>query len=180
MRVYHDEEWGTPARDDREHFRFLILESAQAGLSWALIWSRREGYRRAFADFDPVKVARFDARRIERTLRDPGIVRNRLKVTSAVRNAKLFLEIQREFGSFDAYARRFAPRRSRAPRRLSNLPAQTTESEAFAKDLRKRGFTFLGPVAMYSHMEAVGLVNDHVVGCFRCAEIEELRLRGRM
>ncbi len=175
MRAYHDEEWGTPARDDREHFRFLILESAQAGLSWSLIWSRREGYRRAFADFEPSKVARFDARRIERTLRDPKIVRNRLKVTSAVRNAKLFLEIQREFGSFDAYVRRFAPKRTRAPRRLTDLPAQTPESEALAKDLRDRGFTFLGPVVMYSHMQAVGLVNDHVVGCFRRPEIERMR-----
>jgi DNA-3-methyladenine glycosylase I len=172
MRAYHDEEWGTPTHDDREHFRFLILEAAQAGLSWSLIWSRREGYRRAFADFDPAKVARFDERRIERLLRDPGIVRNRLKVRSAVRNAKLFLDIQREFGSFDAYVQRFRPKRSRAPRKLADLPAQTPESEALAKDLAKRGFTFLGPVVMYSHMQAVGLVNDHVVGCFRRAEIE--------
>lgn len=179
MRAYHDEEWGAPNADDRRHFRFLILESAQAGLSWSLIWSKREGYRRAFADFDPARVARFDARRIERILRDPGIVRNRLKVASAVRNAKAFLQVQREFGSFDAYLRAFAPRRSRAPRRLQDLPAKTPESEALAKDLAKRGFTFLGPVVMYSHMQAVGLVNDHVVGCFRRAEVERPRARSR-
>lgn len=178
MRAYHDEEWGTPSPDDRRHFRFLILESAQAGLSWSLIWSRREGYRRAFADFDPTKVARFDADRIERILGDPRIVRNRLKVTSAVRNAQAFLRIQREFGSFDAYLRQYAPKRPRAPRRLQDLPARTPESEALAKDLAKRGFTFLGPVVMYSHMQAVGLVNDHVVGCFRRGEIAAMRTRG--
>lgn len=176
MRSYHDEDWGTPTHDERRHFRFLVLESAQSGLSWSLIWRKREGYRKAFADFDPQKVARFDARRIERLLLDPGIVRNRLKVTSAVRNAKAFLAIQREFGSFDAYIRGFAPKRSRAPRRLEDLPARTEGSEALAKDLAKRGFRFLGPVVMYSHMQAVGVVNDHVVGCFRRAEIERLRV----
>jgi len=177
MRAYHDQEWGTPSSDDRRHFRFLILESAQAGLSWSLIWSRREGYRRAFADFDPVKVARFDARRVERILRDPGIVRNRLKVASAVRNAKAFLDVQREFGSFDAYLRRYAPKRPKAPRRPQDLPAKTPESEALAKDLAQRGFTFLGPIVMYSHMQAVGLVNDHVVGCFRRAEIQKTTMK---
>lgn len=177
MRAYHDEEWGAPGSDDRRHFRFLILESAQAGLSWSLIWSRREGYRRAFADFDPAKVAHFDARRVERILRDPRIVRNRLKVTSAVRNAKAFLDVQREFGSFDAYLRRYAPKRSKAPRRLEDLPAKTPESEALAKDLATRGFTFLGPVVMYSHMQAVGIVNDHVVGCFRRAEIQRMTMK---
>ncbi len=177
MRAYHDEEWGTPSSDDRRHFRFLILESAQAGLSWSLIWSRREGYRRAFADFDPVRVARFDARRVERILRDPRIVRNRLKVASAVRNAKAFVDVQREFGSFDAYLRRYTPKRPKAPRRLQDLPAKTPESEALAKDLATRGFTFLGPVVMYSHMQAVGLVNDHVVGCFRRAEIQRMTMK---
>lgn len=175
MRAYHDEEWGTPSHDDRTHFRFLILEGAQAGLSWSLIWSRREGYRRAFADFDPAKVARFDDRRVERILQDDGVVRNRLKISSAIRNAKSFLDVQREFGSFDAYLRRFAPKRSRAPRRLGDLPAKTAESEALSKDLRRRGFAFVGPVVMYSHMQAVGLVNDHVVRCFRRAEIERMR-----
>ncbi len=175
MRAYHDEEWGTPLRNDRQHFRFLILEAAQAGLSWSLIWSRREGYGRAFADFDPAKVARFDARRVERLLKDPRIVRNRLKIVSAIRNAKAFVAIQREAGSFDAYLHAFAPKRRRAPRRLSDIPAQTPESAALSKDLVRRGFTFVGPVVMYSHMQAVGLVNDHVIGCFRRAEIERLR-----
>jgi DNA-3-methyladenine glycosylase I len=177
MREYHDKDWGKPARDDHRHFQFLVLESAQSGLSWAIVWRKREGYRKAFEGFDPAKVARFDARRIERMLRDPGIVRNRLKITSAVRNAKAFLAVQREFGSFDDYVWRFAPKRRVAPRRLQDLPARTPESEALAKDLAKRGFTFLGPVVMYSHMEAVGIVNDHVVGCFRRAEIERLRRR---
>jgi len=175
MRAYHDLDWGTPAHDDRRHFRFLVLESAQSGLSWAIVWRKREGYRRAFADFDPAKVARFDERRIEKLLLDPGIVRNRQKVTSAVRNAKAFLGIQREFGSFGAYIWRHAPRRSRAPRSLTELPSRTLESEALAKDLARRGFSFLGPVVVYSHMQAVGIVNDHVVGCFRRADVERLR-----
>ncbi len=179
MRAYHDEEWGTPVADDRRHFRFLVLESAQAGLSWSLVWSRREGYRRAFADFDPAKVARFDRRRVERILRDPGIIRNRRKVEAAVRNARAFREVQREFGTFDAYLRGFAPRRSPAPRRLADLPARTAESEALSRDLVRRGFTFVGPVVMYSHMQAVGLVNDHVVGCFRRREIQRLQAAGR-
>ncbi len=175
MRVYHDEEWGTPVPDDRRHFRFLVLESAQAGLSWALVWSRREGYRRAFADFDAAKVARFDRRRVERRRRDASIIRNRQKVEAAVRNAKAFLAVQREFGTFDAYLRGFAPRRHRAPRAITELPARTPESEALSRDLVGRGFSFVGPVVMYSHMQAVGLVNDHVVGCFRRAEIERMR-----
>jgi DNA-3-methyladenine glycosylase I len=175
MRAYHDDEWGTPVPDDRRHFRFLVLESAQAGLSWALVWSRREGYRRAFADFDAAKVARFDGPRVERLLRDASIVRNRRKVEATVRNAKAFLGVQREFGTFDAYLRGFAPRRHRAPRSIHDLPARTPESEALSRDLVGRGFSFVGPVVMYSHMQAVGLVNDHVVGCFRRAEIERMR-----
>lgn len=175
MRAYHDKEWGTPKRNDKRHFQFLVLESAQSGLSWSLVWSKREGYRKAFADWDARKVARFDARRITRMLLDPGIVRNRLKVTSAVRNAKAFLEIQREFGSFDAYLWRFAPKRRRAPRELADLPALSPESTAVAKDLKARGFAFLGPIVMYSHLQAVGVVNDHVVGCFRRAEVERQR-----
>ncbi len=139
------------------------------------MWRKREGYRKAFAGWDPRKVARFDARRITAMLRDPGIVRNRLKVTSAVRNAKAFLAVQREFGSFDAYIWRFAARRSRAPRDLSELPAKSAESETLAKDLKARGFSFLGPVVMYSHLQAVGVVNDHVLGCFRRAEVERMR-----
>jgi DNA-3-methyladenine glycosylase I len=175
MRAYHDKEWGAPKRDDRRHFQFLVLESAQSGLSWSLVWSKREGYRKAFAEWDARKVARFDARRITKMLLDPGIVRNRLKVTSAVRNAKAFLAVQREFGSFDAYLWQFAPKRRRAPRDLSELPARSAESEAVAKDLKARGFAFLGPIVMYSHLQAVGVVNDHVVGCFRRAEVERLR-----
>lgn len=175
MREYHDEEWGRPDGDDRRHFKFLILESAQSGLSWSLVWRKRDGYRKAFAGFDPKKVSRYDSRKVASLLQDPGIVRNRLKVASAVGNAKPFLDVQREFGSFDAYLWRFAPRRARAPRTLAELPARTAESEALAKDLGTRGFRFLGPVVMYSHMQAVGLVNDHVAGCFRRAEVERLR-----
>ena len=176
MRAYHDREWGTPTRDDRRHFQFLVLESAQSGLSWSLVWSKREGYRKAFADWDARKVARFDAKRIAKMLLDPGIVRNRLKVTSAVRNATAFLEVQREFGSFDAYLWGFAPKRRQAPRDLSDLPARSPESEEVAKDLKARGFAFLGPIVMYSHLQAVGVVNDHVVGCFRRTEVERLRV----
>jgi DNA-3-methyladenine glycosylase I len=175
MREYHDKEWGTPKRDDRRHFQFLVLESAQSGLSWAIVWHKREGYRKAFADWDARKVARFDARRITQMLLDPGIVRNRLKVTSAVRNARAFLDVRREFGSFDSYLWQFAPTRRRAPRDLAELVARSPESEAVAKDLKSRGFAFLGPIVMYSHMQAVGVVNDHVVGCFRRAEVERLR-----
>ncbi|MGH2379061.1 MAG: DNA-3-methyladenine glycosylase I [Candidatus Limnocylindria bacterium] len=179
MRTYHDREWGTPKRDDRRHFRFLVLESAQSGLSWSLIWRKREGYRKAFADFDPRKVARFDARMVERLLRDDGIVRNRRKVTSAVRNARAFLALQREFGSFDTYIWGFAPKRRPAPRTLGDLPARTAESEALARDMKERGFSFLGPVVMYSHLQAVGVVNDHVVGCFRRVEIERMKMSER-
>lgn len=179
MQKYHDVEWGTPVHDDRRHFEFLILEGAQSGLSWSLIWSKRDGYHQAFAGFDPAKIARFDARRIERLLLDPGIVRNRQKVTAAVINAKAFLGVQREFGSFDAYVWAYAPTRSAAPRRLTDLPSRTAESEALAKDLARRGFAFVGPVVMYSHMQAVGIVNDHVVGCFRRKEIELARRSSR-
>lgn len=187
MRDYHDRDWGVPTRDDRRHFEFLILEGAQAGLSWSTILRKREGYRRAFAGFDPRKVARFDERRMAALMRDDGIVRNRLKIRAAVRNAQRFLEVQREFGSFDDYLRGFAPGgrgprarkgsrpRRRAPRTLAELPAETAESAALSKDLVRRGFTFVGPVVMYAHMQAVGVVNDHVVGCFRRAEIERLR-----
>lgn len=171
MAEYHDRDWGVAAHDDRRHFEFLVLEAAQAGLSWETVLRRREAYRKAFAGFDPVKVARFDARRVERLLADPGIIRNRLKVSAAIRNAQRFLEVQREFGSFDKYIRAFAPKRPRAPRRLADIPAQTPEAVALSKDLRKRGFTFVGPVIVYAHMQAVGIVNDHVVGCFRRTQV---------
>lgn len=176
MRDYHDTEWGTPKKDDRRHFQFLVLESAQSGLSWAIVWSKREGYRKAFAGWDAAKVARYAPARVEKMLLDPGIVRNRLKVTSAVRNAKAFLAVKREFGTFDEYLWRFAPTRPRrAPRMLADLAPTSPESHALAKDLKQRGFSFLGPTVMHSHMEAVGLVNDHVVGCFRRAEVERMR-----
>ncbi len=176
LRPYHDTEWGLDVADDRRHFEFLVLEGAQAGLSWETVLRKRDAYRKAFAGFDPAKVARFDERRMATLLGDAGIIRNRQKIASAVRNATAFLAVQRELGSFDAYLRRFAPRgRRRAPRTMADLPAKTPESEALSKDLVRRGFSFVGPVVMYAHMQAVGLVNDHVVGCFRRREIERAR-----
>jgi len=165
--AYHDSEWGRPVHDDRVFFEFLTLEGAQAGLSWSTILAKRENYRRAFADFDPAKVARFTQARIEKLLQDPGIVRNRLKVEGTVKNAKAFLRVQKEFGSFDAYVWRFVggkPRRNR-PRTLGNVPASTPQSDALSKDLKTRGFAFVGSTIMYAFMQATGLVDDHVVGC---------------
>ena len=166
---YHDEEWGVPVHDDRKHFEFLILEGAQAGLSWSTILNKREGYRKAFADFDPVKVAKFTQARIEKILQDPGIVRNRLKVTSAVNNAKRFLEVQKEFGSFDKYIWSFTGGKPINPKRktLKDIPATSKESDALSKDLIKRGFKFVGSTVIYAHMQACGLVNDHLVDCWR-------------
>ncbi len=170
---YHDEEWGVPVREDRKLFEFLLLEGAQAGLSWITILRKRENYRRAFAGFDPSKVARFDRRKVERLLKDEGIVRNRLKVESSVKNARAFLEIQREFGSFAAYIWEFvgaSPKQN--PRRsLEQIPAHTVESDALSRDLKKRGFSFVGSTIMYAHMQAVGMVNDHLTTCFRYREI---------
>jgi DNA-3-methyladenine glycosylase I len=166
---YHDEEWGVPVHDDRRHFEFLILEGAQAGLSWATVLRKRAGYRRAFADFDPVRVARFNAASVARLLRDSGIIRNRLKVESAITNARAFLELQEAFGSFDAYVWRFVdagPIVNRW-RRQREVPATSTESDALSRDLRARGFRFVGSTIIYAHMQATGLVNDHLVGCFR-------------
>lgn len=170
---YHDEEWGVPVRDDRKHFEFLILEGAQAGLSWSTILKKREGYRKAFADFDPVKVARFTPARIEKILQDPGIVRNRLKVHAAVNNARLFLQIQKEFGSFDEYIWRFVGGKPivNAWKSLREIPATTPESDALSKDLVKRGFKFVGSTVMYAHMQACGLVNDHLVDCWRYKQV---------
>lgn len=167
--AYHDEEWGVPVHDDIVHFEFLILEGAQAGLSWETILRKREAYRRAFAGFDPARVARFTPARVERLLADPGIVRNRLKVASAVGNAKAFLSVQREFGSFDAYLWSFvggAPRLNRR-RSLKQVPARTPESDALSRDLLKRGFKFVGSTICQSLMQAVGMVNDHTIDCFR-------------
>ena len=173
---YHDKEWGVPVTDDRTQFEFLILEGAQAGLSWSTILNKRDGYRKAFADFDPEKVARYTPRRIDKLLQDPGIVRNRLKVESAVGNAQAFLKLQDDIGSFSDYIwgfMDFKPRQNRL-RRDSQIPATSAESDAISKDLKKRGFRFVGSTIIYAHMQATGLVNDHVVGCFRqqpCAKL---------
>jgi DNA-3-methyladenine glycosylase I len=174
---YHDREWGVPVHDDRVHFEFLILEGAQAGLSWSTILNKRESYRKAFARFDPKKVARFDALKKKKLLADPGIVRNRLKIESAATNARAFLEVQKEFGSFDGYVWLFvsgSPRVNRF-RSMKQVPATTEESDAFSRDLKKRGFKFVGSTIVYAYMQAVGLVNDHLVDCFRhstCARMK--------
>jgi len=165
---YHDTEWGVPVRDDRKHFEFLVLESAQAGLSWWTILRKRENYRRAFARFDPAKVARFDARAVTRLMQDSGLVRNRQKIEAAIANARGFLAVQEEFGSFDAYVWPFvggAPIVNRW-RQQSDVPATTPESDALSKDLKRRGFKFVGPTIVYAHMQATGLVNDHLLSCF--------------
>ena len=171
---YHDREWGVPVHDDRRLFEFLLLEGAQAGLSWITILRKREAYRKAFAGFDPEKVARFGSRQVERLLANPGIVRNRLKVASAVKNAQAFLSVVDEFGSFDAYQWKFVDGRPRRERRrsLAEVPAHTPQSDAFSKDLKSRGFSFVGSTIIYAHMQAVGMVNDHVVDCFRHREID--------
>lgn len=166
---YHDREWGVPVHDDRVLFEFLLLEGAQAGLSWETILKKREAYRDAFSGFDPAKVARFTASRIERLLGNPGIVRNRLKILSAVGNARAFLRVQEEFGSFDAYVWTFvggAPHLNRW-RTLKELPVRTPESDALSRDLSKRGFKFVGSTICYAFMQAVGLVNDHMLDCYR-------------
>ncbi len=165
--AYHDDEWGVPVHDDRVLFEFLILEGAQAGLSWETILKKRENYRKAFAGFDPAKLARFTPARVRQLLQDPGIVRNRLKVAGAVKNARAFLAVQREFGSFDAYVWRFVdghPKRERR-RTMKDIPARTAASDALSKDLKKRGFTFVGSTICYAFMQAVGLVNDHIETC---------------
>jgi len=175
MLEYHDHEWGVPVHDDRVHFEFLLLEGAQAGLSWAIVLKKREGYRRAFSEFDPAKVARYTSTRIEKLITDPGIVRNRLKITGAIRNARAFLEIQKEFGTFDAYCWRFVGGRPKVNRwRTTGVPATTPESDALSKDLKRRGFTFVGSTVIYAYMQAVGMVNDHLVDCFRYREIRRL------
>ena len=168
---YHDREWGVPVHDDRVFFEFITLEGAQAGLSWETILRKREGYRDAFAGFDPARVARFTPARIDTLLRDERIVRNRLKVESTVRNARAFLKVQEEFGSFDAYVWRFVDGKPIAKRRrmLQDVPPRTAESDALSKDLLGRGFKFVGSTICYAFMQATGLVNDHVVGCFRAA-----------
>jgi len=173
---YHDTEWGVPVRDDRRQFEFLLLEGAQAGLSWSTILHRREGYRRAFADFDPVRVARFTPARITRLLADPGIIRNRLKVEAAVGNARAFLALQEEFGSFSHYIWRFVDGRPVQNRWRSQrqVPATSPVSDALSRDLKARGLRFVGSTIMYAHLQATGLVNDHLVSCFRHAQVRAL------
>ena len=166
---YHDEEWGVPLHDDRSLFEFLILEGAQAGLSWSIILAKRENYRRAFDRFDARKIARYDARKIAQLLAEPGIVRNRLKIGAAVKNAEAFLDVQKEFGTFDAYIWKFTggqPLRNLLAKN-QHAPSRTVESDAMSKDLQKRGFTFVGSTICYAFMQAVGMVNDHDWGCFR-------------
>ena len=167
--AYHDTEWGVPQHDDRVLFEFLILEGAQAGLSWSTILKKRENYRAALDGFDAARIARYDARKVQRLLADPGIVRNRLKIAATIRNAQAFLEVQKEFGSFDRYLWQFVggkPRQN-ARRSLKEIPARTPESDAMSKDLLKRGFKFVGSTICYALMQAVGMVNDHTIDCFR-------------
>ena len=174
--AYHDREWGVPLADDRTLFEFLVLEGAQAGLSWATILKKREGYRRAFAGFDPERVARFDERKVASLLADPGIVRNRLKVASAIGNARAFLAVQEEHGSFARYIWGFVDGRpiQNRRRRLAELPASTPLAETLSKDLKRRGFRFVGPTIVYAHMQAPGRVSDHLVGCVRHSEVAAL------
>jgi DNA-3-methyladenine glycosylase I len=178
---YHDREWGVPVWDDRVQFEFLILEGAQAGLSWSTILNKRQGYRRAFADFDAAKVARFTAKRVEKLLEDPSIVRNRLKVNAAVTNAKAFLAVQKEFGTFSEYIWGFVGGKPIQTNRKADddLQATSPESDALSKDLKKRGFKFVGSTIIYAHMQATGMVNDHVSTCFRYKPCKALGSRKR-
>ena len=177
---YHDEEWGVPVHDDRTFFEFLILEGAQAGLSWDTILKKRDAYRQAFDNFEPEKVARYTQRKLDALMKNEGIVRNRLKIASSVANAKAFLKVQKEFGSFDKYIWQFVggkPKVNR-PRKLGDVPAKTAESDAMSKDLRKRGFNFVGSTICYAFMQATGLVDDHAVDCFR-KQVSHAQKQGR-
>jgi DNA-3-methyladenine glycosylase I len=169
MQAYHDTEWGVPVHDDRKQFEFLILEGAQAGLSWRTILNRREGYRRAYEGFDPQKVAAYGDRKVQALLADEGIIRNRLKVAASITNARAFLDVQRQFGAFSGYIWRFVDGKPRVNRwkSLKDLPSRSRESDALSKDLIGRGFKFVGSTIIYAHMQAAGLVNDHIVSCFR-------------
>ncbi len=174
---YHDEEWGVPLHNERGLFEFLILEGAQAGLSWNTILNKRSNYRNAFDGFDPARVALYNRRKVQQLLRDPGIVRNKLKIASAVENAKSFLRVQEEFGSFDAYVWQFVGGKPRvnSPKSFKQVPARTEESDAMSKDLKRRGFNFVGSTICYAFMQAVGMVNDHVVECFRYKALSRRR-----
>lgn len=171
--AYHDTEWGVPVHDDRVHFEFLVLEGAQAGLSWATILKRRTGYREAFCDFDAEKISQFGEEDFERLMQDSAIIRNRLKIRSVINNAQRYLDVQREFGSFNAYIWQFVGHAHivNAWENMSQIPATSKESEALSADLKARGFTFVGPTIMYAHMQAVGMVNDHELSCFRYQEL---------
>jgi DNA-3-methyladenine glycosylase I len=173
MIQYHDAEWGLPVHDDRRHFEFLVLEAAQAGLSWLTVLRKREGYRKAFADFDPVKVARFKPEKIEKLILNPEIIRNRLKIEAAINNAKAFLAVQKEFGSFDDYCWQFVGGKPKINKwkSMKDVPATSRESDALSKDLKKRGFKFVGSTVIYAHMQAVGMINDHIVDCFRYKQV---------
>ena len=175
--AYHDHEWGVPVHDDRLHFEFLILEGAQAGLSWETILKRREGYRKAFKNFDPVKVARMTNADLEKQMHNPEIIRNKLKIWAARKNARAFLDIQKEFGSFDKYVWSFVGGKPivNVRRKPSDIPTTSKESDALSKDLKKRGMTFVGSTIIYAHMQATGLVNDHLVNCFRYNPCKKLK-----
>jgi DNA-3-methyladenine glycosylase I len=172
---YHDREWGVPVHSDRKHFEVLVLSGAQAGLNWSLVLKKREGYRRAFDKFNPEKVARYSERQIQTLLSDPEIIRNRMKIEAAVRNARAFLNIQEEFGCFDSYCWRFVDGKPKQNRwkATRQIPATSPESDAFSKDLKQRGFSFVGPTVAYAYLQAAGLVNDHLVDCFRYREIRQ-------
>ncbi len=176
MLQYHDREWGVPIHDDRKHFEFLVLEAAQAGLSWSIVLKKREGYRRAFRDFDPQKVARFTDKDVQALTLNAEIVRNRMKIEAAVKSARAFLAVQEEFDSFDAYCWKFVNGKPKVNRwkGTPEVPATSPESDALSKDLRRRGFSFVGSTIVYAHMQAVGMVNDHLVECFRYREVQRL------
>ena len=181
MIAYHDTEWGVPQHDDRVLFEFLILEGAQAGLSWSTILAKREAYRRAFSNFNPKSIARYDASKTKQLLADAGIVRNRLKIASAIQNARAFLAVQKEFGSFDKYIWQFVGGKPivNSIQGLSQIQARTEESDKMSRDLLKRGFKFVGPTICYAFMQAVGMVNDHLVGCYRYKEIKAAAVKPR-
>ena len=173
---YHNKDWGVPVHDDRLHFEMIILDGAQAGLSWITILKRRESYRKAFDNFDVLKVSRYSSKKIEKLLTNTGIIRNRLKVNSAVQNARSFLKIQKEFGSFDKYIWQFVNHKTiqNKWKKMSKLPAKTAQSDAMSKDLKKRGFSFVGSTICYAYMQAAGMVNDHTLGCFRYKEVKKM------
>ena len=177
LREYHDREWGVPVHDDRRHFEFLVLEGAQAGLSWTTVLHKRPGYARAFARFDPARVARFTDAQARRLAQDPGIVRNRRKIASAIGNARAFVAVQREFGNFDTYAWQYVGGRPLRNRWTTSrqVPATSEESDAFSRDLKRRGFSFVGSTIVYAHMQAVGMVNDHLTCCFRYGQLDPER-----